>query len=355
MIECRENLVDREYRVWYTHDNFSNSFLKNVSIYDIRQQVAHQWFVVVAVAVGALYAVSGQIVESKKYSGNRKLIYEEAQHYKACYDPRMNQANSIWYEEESDDLHISLVFETKDNALGFIGQLSNFVANGRFRSDSVFQEEPIPLLNNDFVLKHVYFIHYKKSDSSSPNNSRTDNVSDTVLTTNDTDPAKSLGSLEDLTQLMKKEMIAKCHIACKAHYSEYKNDPNNIIYGSHAFHDYFDGDGKKPPPGANPGWGVMPELRLTFIDAEDPKYISGILCSRINVDVTFRDPAVAKAMEGRWRSGSYFRDELTTRTFFYSRDRVAVAKYLRIKDFETTRRWRHADGEDVDFEETFIE
>ena len=307
--------------------------------------------------VGVLYAVSARILESKKYSGNRKLIYQEAQNCKACYDPRINQAKSIWYEDESDDLHISLVFKSEDNALSFVGQLSNFVANGRFRSDSVFQEEPIPLLNNDFVLKHVYFIHYKKGDSSSPNNSRTDDVSaaGVTVTANDGEPQKLLGSLEDLSQLMPKEFVAKCHIACKAHYSDYKNDPNNIIYGSHAFHCYFDGDGKKPPPGANPDWGKIPEIRLTFIDAEDPKYVSAILCSRINVDVTFRDPAIARAMDGRWRSGSYFRSELVTRTFFYSRDSNAVAKYLRIKDFETTRRWRHADGEEVDFEEVFRE
>ena len=58
-------------------------------------------------------------------------------------------------------------------------------------------------------------------------------------------------------------------------------------------------------------------------------------------------------MDGRWRDGSSTESELETGTYFYTQNVVAVEKYLRIKAFETKRRWRHCDSEEVDFTEQY--
>ena len=71
---------------------------------------------------------------------------------------------------------------------------------------------------------------------------------------------------------------------------------NNWV--SQLFHNYFDGGGKKPPPGANPDWGIAPHLKLEHnVSADDYQYFEGQRFCRIHVRVIFRDPSVAQEME----------------------------------------------------------
>ena len=60
-------------------------------------------------------------------------------------------------------------------------------------------------------------------------------------------------------------------------------------------------------------------------------------------------------MDGRWRDGTEAVDELTVRTYFYTQNVEATVKFLDIKTFETERRWRHCNCEEVDFSEQWVE
>jgi hypothetical protein len=302
------------------------------------------------------YGVSAKIIKSKKFSGYRRLIFELAQQFKGCYHPH-HPDESIWYPNDTDDLHISLVFKTEDNAIGFLGQLSYYKTYSKFRSGIEFEREAIPLsCLSEVTTNHVYIEDYKSEDSASPANSRDDTVCSSEVTSNDNDTMKGLRSLEDLSQLAYGEMINRCHIAASTPYPEYRRDSDNIIYASHLFHDLFDGDGKRPSSGANVDWGVPPKLLLEFLEATDrPDFNNGEKIFRITVRVIFRDPEIAKSMDGRWRDGCEIESELVVRSYFYTQNVEKTKKFLSIKHFETSRRWRHCDGEEVDFTEVWAD
>lgn len=305
------------------------------------------------------YVVSGVIKGSKQCSGYRRLIYEDAQRWRACYDFR-NPEHSIWYPENNDDLCISLMFKHENEAVGFLGQLATYYANSKFKFGVTFEDEPVmaSLTARELTdLRHVFITHYKPDFSDSPSNSRDCSIcnSDAAETAYGGEPEKGLRSLEDLSKLAHEETIYKCHIAGQTPHPDFKHDADNVIYGSHLFHAYFDGDGKRPPREANVNWGIAPKLLLEFLDAEpEPIYVAGKPYWLISVKVVFRHPEAARAMDGKWREGSKELNELETSTYFYSQSASQARKLLRIKEFETRRRWRHCDGESVDFSEEFV-
>jgi len=285
------------------------------------------------------------------------LIYEDGQRWRACYDLR-NPDHSIWYPEESNDLCISLMFKQEADALGFIGQLANYKAYNKFKNGVTFESEPVVTsltAQQTPQLRHVYITDYHQTASDSPQNSRDDSICTSEVTVNDGATEKGLRSLEDLSQLAPRESINKCHIAAQTPYPLFRYDRDNIVFGSHLFHDYFDGDGKRPPLGAGVDWGTAPELFLEFLEAGEEQFFEGKKYWKVCVNVIFRLPAIARAMDGRWRDGSTSESELETGTYFYTQNVNVVERYLRIKAFETRRRWRHCDGEEVDFTEVYAE
>jgi hypothetical protein len=295
-----------------------------------------------------LFQAKAFISGSQKYSGHRRVIYTTAQTCCAVYDVE-NQDQSIWYPPSSEDLCISLMFKSEEHAITFLGQMSLYKEGGKFRDNVNFEEEPtVRQFPIDTQVKHVYTIHYNPDDSASPANSRDDSICSSEVT-NAGDPVKQLRSLEDLSKIAYKETIYRCHIAAKAHYGEYEHCPDNLLFESHLYHGYFDGDGKKPPPGSAPSWGRPPELRLECVSVGDVRYFQGTQFQQVRVKVTFRDPAVARAMDPWWRDGSSFVDELSMLTHFYTVDVEAAKLFLKIKHFETSRRWSHCDGDYVDF------
>lgn len=283
-------------------------------------------------------------------------MYDDAQRCRGCYDIR-NAGHSILYPDESDDLRISLLFEKKEEALNFIGQLAYYQASKRFRFGLTFGREPVlfPMSAQQMTqLQHILITDYKRDDSNSPENSHYDSNQSEETSFDGFNPDKSLRSLEDLSRLSHLETIYRCHIAPKAHYPDYRNKLDNILFGSHLFHSYFDGDGKNPPPEANIDWGTAPMLLLEFVEAGDELLQSaGKTYVKIFVKVIFRDPLCAKAMDTKWREGYTVESELVTCTHFYAQDVDTVKACLRRKAFETRRRWKHCDGEIVDFQDAF--
>lgn len=158
-------------------------------------------------------------------------------------------------------------------------------------------------LHSDLKGKFVCRDDYVFDDNDSPSNTVDDVRSPTEIPIT-FDPLQEMRLLENIYQIPPGDTLYKCHIAPQALYPEYVNDKDNIILGSHLFHIYFDGDGKRRPAGANLDWGIPPSFKLEYESTGDAHKYLGTRYFRINVLITFDDPHKARAMEGHWREGT---------------------------------------------------
>jgi hypothetical protein len=288
------------------------------------------------------FGVSGHVVVARLKSGFRKMVYDDAVDSSACHDFRMDQlANTIYYKEVGDDnLYFSLLFESKKDAHAFQTKLLT-------RLNHPFKKMTIGLNNNKIieeieattVARFVYPDDYKKTDSTSPDNS-VHGFSVTELPNID-DPLRSLRSVEKLTLIPRKETIYRCHIAPKAFYKgPCARDPDNILFESHRFHGYFDGDGKRRHQGANLDWGIPPELWIDFERAvPNATVVDGVSYHEVFVSIMFRDSDVADSMRGLWKDGTEDIGDNGFRSSFFATNAVKARKYLELKKRETRIRW----------------
>ena len=63
------------------------------------------------------FQVEAKIIGAKRMKGIRAAVYRNAEEHLACYS--LNHSRSIWYDEGSEDLQITLLFENEDNAQHF--------------------------------------------------------------------------------------------------------------------------------------------------------------------------------------------------------------------------------------------
>jgi hypothetical protein len=293
------------------------------------------------------YLVTAVIRDIVKCSGYRRLIYEDAQRFRAYYHPSLRH-ETIWYPPESNDLSISVVFKLESDARDFLGQLATYSVSNRFKFGLQIADDVEPFACSD-VLHSILVSHY--IESSSPLNTAI--LSDSVVSYHN-DPLKDMRSLEDLNKVLyPKECIYECHIAQASRNKIYEKDADNILYGSNIFHKYFGGDSKRPPLHSSIDWGTPPELAIEFVSASDTPYMySGSTFYCIKVNIIFRSVDIAVAMEHRWREGtSKTADELVYSSFLYANNVANVKKYLSIKMNEALYRWRHCNCEVVDFTE----
>jgi hypothetical protein len=288
------------------------------------------------------FGVSGHVVVARLKSGFRTMVYEDAVETHACHDFRLDQlTNTIYYKEAGDDnLYFSLLFKSEDNAHAFQAKLLT-------RLNHPFKKMTVGLNNNKIfeeieattVARFVYPDDYKKADSTSPDNS-VHGFSVTELP-NIEDPERSLRSVEKLTLIPRKEKIYGCHIAPKAFYKgPCARDPDNILFASHRFHSYFDGDGKRRPRGTNLDWGIPPELWIDYDHAvPNATVVGGVRYHEVFVNIMFREADVAESMRGLWKDGTEDIGDCGFRSSFFTTNAVKAKKYLELKKRETRIRW----------------
>jgi len=311
----------------------SRNELKDSSVSNLQSETAPVIF--------SYFVVNAEIKNSMDHSGYRKRIYEDAQIYRACYNCRSHD-HSIWYPDGSKDLHITLLFSTKEQAHDFLGCLINYNKSHTLLKERIEVHKHLEKIDSAVEAEYVFKDEYVFDESDSPANTRDDisSVTEVAVTSN---PIYQLRSLEDLSKLAKFETAYRCHIAPKAFFKEHKSDPDNILYGSHLFHNYFDGDGKRRPAYAHPSWGVPPRLKIQYDETGPDHMFQGVRYHLIQVVVTFDDPEVARAMDGRWREGSSVIDDLSFRTHFYTTNVANAIRYLSLKQKETEDRWAEPD------------
>lgn len=272
-------------------------------------------------------------------SGFRKMIYQDAVDSHACHDFRLGQdVSSIYYKEEGDNnLYFSLLFESKDNAHTFQNKLLSHL-DQPFKKMTLSFNKTLDVLESVTANARFVFIDdYKKSDSTSPVNTL---MSATELP-NIEDPIRSLRSLEKLTLIPRKETIFRCHIAPKAFYKgACERDPDNMLFESHRFHSYFDGDGKRRPRGSNLDWGTPPVLWIDYVDVvPNATVVNGVVYHEVIVAIMFRDSEDADTMRGLWKDGTEDIGDIGFRSSFFTTNAVKAKKYLDLKKRETRIRW----------------
>jgi uncharacterized protein (DUF1330 family) len=290
------------------------------------------------------FVVSAKIVDSETHSGYRKRIYQDACDYGAMYDIR-GPNPSIWYPDNSNDLHVSLMFDDKTSAHKFLNCLIkyNMGAFSLMKGKLVVCKE-VEELHSWQEGAHVHCDDYKFEDSDSPSNTFHD-IQSASMVLNSGDPLHAMRSLEKIHELAPAETLLKCHIAPQAFYKDYIKDKDNIIFGSFLFHLYFDGDGKRRPPEANLDWGIPPRFKIEFDQLDGEELYLGTIYYKIYVRMTFQDPNIAQAMAGHWREGTQSIGDLQFRSFFYTKNVEICMKYISLKKYETELRWGELDLE----------
>lgn len=272
-----------------------------------------------------------------EHSGYRKRIYEDAQQYCACYDVR-DPSCSIWYPDDSKDLHIKLLFPSEEKAHNFIGCLVNYNEGHTLLKGFIEVQKNIGEFSSEIKAPYIFKDEYVFEASESPENTR-----EGILSTSEvsiaSNPVYQMRSVEDLSKFIRHEKAEKCHIAPLAFFPQYDNDPDNFIYESHLFHKFFDGDGKRRPDHAHITWGDSPKLMLQYDATGSYHIFQGVRYHMIFVLIIFEEAEVARGMAGRWREGTTVVDDLTFRSFFYTTNVDRAIQYLAIKQNETEVRW----------------
>ena len=86
-------------------------------------------------------------------------------------------------------------------------------------------------------------------------------------------------------------------------------------------------------------WGRPPRFKIEYESTGPSLMCQGMTYFMIRVLLTFNDPAMARAMEGRWREGTTAHGDLRFRSYFYTRNVEDCKKYLALKQGETEDRW----------------
>ncbi len=270
-------------------------------------------------------------MESKTHSGYRKRMYQDACSHGALFDIREPQPSN-WYPQLSNDLHISLMFDNKKDAVKILNCLAeyNIGAASLFRGKLEVNKEVVEL-NVDQEGVFVLFEDYVHADNNSPSNTSCSVKSPTEFLAVD-DPVQEMRSLEKVNEMPAGDTLFKCHIAPQGFFPDYAKDKDNIIFGSHLFHIYFDGDGKRKPTGSNIDWGKRPRFKMAFESSDLAcKHQYGIAYHKICVRIIFEDPRMAREMEGRWREGAQTVGDLEFRSHFYTTNVENCKKYIRLK------------------------
>lgn len=127
--------------------------------------------------------------------------------------------------------------------------------------------------------------------------------------------------------------------------------PRQLLYESHRFHGYFDGDGRRRPRGANLDWGMWIDYDHAIPNAT---VVDGVSYHEILVNIMFREVEEANSMRGLWKDGTEDIGDNGFRSSFFTTNALKTKKYLELKKRETRIRWGVKDDM-VTPQDSFIE
>jgi hypothetical protein len=293
------------------------------------------------------YWVKAKYIDAKDFIGIRAAVYKAAVNHNACYSP--NRSKSIWYDDQSADLHISLLFDVKQNALSFRTYLEMWHLNNPLVvKPGVFSiEENVEVITVESdELSWVLWSDYVSGDSDSPLQSLEDFPAshaslDSALTAiSASDPLAQFQSIESKESFTFLKPY-KCHIKDKAKCSEVlKDNPSNFITASSTFHRYFDGMQTVDPITAQP---CLPLVAIRPLEVTSEEYVGELPIKRqkLEIEMQFRSEDVANTIS--FKDGSGKISNVVWKSFIHVEDGKKCQDCLKWKYKKTMTAWKEAD------------
>ena len=197
------------------------------------------------------FQVEAKIIGAKKMKGIRAAVYRSAEEHLAFYS--LNHSRSIWYDDGSVNLQITLLFKNEDNALRFRTFLDHWYLNNpiAIKFGDVLVEKEIVTVHvpSSHNLVAVQLSDYMAETSDSPVQSFLEfmtlpsSVSSAVSVVSDMDdPLYKYQSLERPQEFSETGTKPyRCHLKPKAKFAKLANESNNQLAGTWLFHQWLDG------------------------------------------------------------------------------------------------------------------
>jgi hypothetical protein len=278
------------------------------------------------------YEVNASITDSRNCKAYRASIYKTAQDCNAFYCEGQ-KLNSIYYDGDSKDLTIRLLFKTESDAFNFQNKLSNFMFDHPTLGVKINVEKDINIVALNNYPERVFYIDYNTDATDSPPFFTLADIKSSLsesLLSDFANPESAMQSLEDVS-LYPNLKLYWCHLISRKQ-KQHSNNKNNAIFGSWIFHQYFD---------ALNSVNDYPELAVKFESIGETTIITTAegqnkSKTKVNVSIEFIDEKVASFMSIYFKKGTITVDTLHFQSFLYA-DNGEEMKYFLEKKYEETK------------------
>lgn len=301
-------------------------------------------------SIAQCFQVKARYKGAKDLKGIRCAVYKCAEEHQAYYSP-LDRSKSIWYDNDSADLHIALWFKDESKANDFHYSLGSWhLRNPLVKSgDLIVQEEIEELLVEAGELSTVLLDHYDAGDSESSIGSLEEfqgchTSVDSLISLSG--HFAQLQSIEDLSTFNILKPYA-CHIKPKR-FKELVNNENNKLAASWTpFHQCYDG---LKTEDIKTGHQNLPLLAIKPLeDIEIKEEMVGnppVKRRRVEIEVEYRCTEVAERIN--LKEGSTKISDLKWKTFVHVEDPKTLCECLKWKYTDTVKKWEDADRFDED-------
>jgi hypothetical protein len=260
------------------------------------------------------------------------------------------KTRSIFYDGDSTDLSMNLLFKSEVHAFTFQNALINFkFAHPTFGSCISVDEAVQKVELREEGMTRVFHKHYVGDDNDdSPHLSLADirhTLSSRHTSSSDTDieashdPLHALQSLEDIS-LFPSINYYRCHLVSQT-VAESRDDPNNCIFETRIFHQYFDKLNTR---------STGPMIAVKYVStAEAPEDVpvgeTHVTRRRVTVAIEFFSSPEGRALVNvilpMLKLGTKKLDDLRFESFLYPENPERMKGYLDRRYQETLQLWNY--------------
>jgi hypothetical protein len=295
------------------------------------------------------FRVTGTIEDSRASKGYRSTVYKCAQDNMAYYCEDGNK-QSIFYEDASRNMTINLLFKHETEAFAFQNTLVNFRFAHPTFGIKIHIDKTVSKVHLSNPSDRVFHMEYDGADNNeSPALSLADirHVLSSDGGSESYDPVKALQSLEDIA-IMPGLKYYWCHLVSRQ-VAKVKKNPNNCIYGTWIFHQYFDA--------LNTEVVGIPLIAVKYLSTEnEPEDIPAgdkvLTRKKVNVSIEFYNNDVGRrvaiAFQALMKAGTKVLDDRHYESFLFPKDPVEMRDFLSAKYGETMKAWKSDDDDDDD-------